>query len=77
MGATYIKLGQFVASSPTLFQNKYVVEFQKMFGRYGKFEWSVIKDVIEKELGKTVGMVFESINTTPLARYVTAVYLIW
>ena len=29
LGATYIKLGQFVASSPTLFPAEYVTEFQK------------------------------------------------
>lgn len=29
LGATYIKLGQFVASSPTLFPAEYVEEFQK------------------------------------------------
>lgn len=29
LGATYVKLGQFIASSPTLFPKEYVVEFQK------------------------------------------------
>lgn len=29
LGATYIKLGQFIASSPTLFPPEYVLEFQK------------------------------------------------
>lgn len=29
LGATYIKLGQFIASSPTLFPEEYVLEFQK------------------------------------------------
>ncbi|CAM9480791.1 unnamed protein product, partial [Phaeothamnion confervicola] len=29
LGATYIKVGQFVASSPTLFPPAYVREFQK------------------------------------------------
>lgn len=32
LGATYIKLGQFVASSPSLFPDEYVVEFQKLLG---------------------------------------------
>ena len=29
LGSTYIKLGQFIASSPTLFPREYVEEFQK------------------------------------------------
>lgn len=29
LGATYIKLGQFIASSPSLFPPEYVLEFQK------------------------------------------------
>lgn len=29
LGATYVKLGQFIASSPTLFPPEYVSEFQK------------------------------------------------
>ena len=29
LGATYVKVGQFIASSPTLFPAEYVLEFQK------------------------------------------------
>ena len=28
LGATYIKLGQFIASAPSLFPGEYVAEFQ-------------------------------------------------
>lgn len=51
LGATYIKLGQFVASSPTLFPKEYVLEFQKCLDATEPLDWSVIKRVIEKELG--------------------------
>jgi aarF domain-containing kinase len=68
MGATYIKLGQFIASSPTLFPKEYVLEFQKCLDSTEALEWSVIKNVIEKELGnKSISSVFESINEVPLA----------
>ena len=33
LGSTYIKLGQFIASSPTLFPEEYVQEFQNCFDR--------------------------------------------
>jgi aarF domain-containing kinase len=68
MGATYIKLGQFIASSPTLFPKEYVLEFQKCLDSTEALEWSIIKRVIEKELGnKPISSVFESINELPLA----------
>jgi aarF domain-containing kinase len=51
LGATYIKLGQFIASSPTLFPKEYVLEFQKCLDQTEPVEWSVIKRVIEKEIG--------------------------
>lgn len=54
LGATYVKLGQFVASSPTLFPNEYVVEFQKCLDKTEPLEWEVIKRVIETEIGKVV-----------------------
>jgi len=68
MGATYIKLGQFIASSPTIFPKEYVVEFQKCLDSTEALEWNIIKGVIEKELGgKSINSVFSSIDTKPLA----------
>ena len=52
LGATYIKLGQFVASSPSLFPKEYVLEFQKCLDATEPLEWKVIKKVIEDDLGK-------------------------
>ena len=66
MGATYIKLGQFIASSPTLFPNEYVVEFQKCLDQTDPLDWSVIEKVIVAELGPT-SKNFEYIEKTPLA----------
>ncbi len=51
LGATYIKLGQFIASSPTLFPEEYVYEFQKCLDRTEPIPWSVIKATIDAELG--------------------------
>jgi len=66
LGATYIKLGQFVASSPSLFPKEYVLEFQKCLDATEPLPWSVIKDVIESELGP-ISKNFASIDQTPLA----------
>ncbi|CAM9613787.1 unnamed protein product [Ectocarpus sp. 13 AM-2016] len=67
MGATYVKVGQFIASSPTLFPADYVKEFQKCLDQTDSIPWSTMRPIIEKDLGKRVTEVFSSINTVPLA----------
>jgi aarF domain-containing kinase len=48
LGATYIKLGQFIASSPSLFPDEYVMEFQKCLDRTDPVPFSTIKAIIEQ-----------------------------
>lgn len=68
LGATYIKLGQFIASSPTIFPEEYVLEFQKCLDETPPVPFSVIRNIVEKELGvSTLDDVFESVDPTPLA----------
>ena len=67
LGATYIKLGQFIASSPSLFPAEYVLEFQKCLDRTEPVEWAVIKSTIESELGQQIEEVFSYVDTKPLA----------
>lgn len=67
MGATYIKLGQFVASSPTLFPQEYVDEFQKCFDRAPSVPFEEIKSIIQKELGRPIESVYEYVDPNPLA----------
>jgi len=66
MGSTYVKLGQFIASSPTLFPKEYVVEFQKCLDQTDPLPWPVIKQVIEQELGP-LHETFSKVNAKPLA----------
>jgi aarF domain-containing kinase len=66
LGATYIKLGQFIASSPTLFPKEYVIEFQKCLDKTDPVEWNVIRRVIETELGP-ISKHFISVDPKPLA----------
>lgn len=67
LGATYIKLGQFIASSPTFFPKEYVEEFQKCLDRTPPFPFPVVKKIIEKELGQKLSDVYEYVDPTPLA----------
>lgn len=66
LGATYVKLGQFIASSPTIFPKEYVLEFQKLLDQTEPVEWRIIKQVIEKDLGP-ISKTFEFVDTKPLA----------
>mmetsp|Transcript_17575 Transcript_17575/g.26175 ORF Transcript_17575/g.26175 Transcript_17575/m.26175 type:complete len:535 (-) Transcript_17575:164-1768(-) len=66
LGATYVKLGQFVASSPTLFPKEYVTEFQKCLDSTEPIDWNIIKGVIETELGP-ISKTFASVDKEPLA----------
>ncbi|KAL7572115.1 hypothetical protein ACA910_001752 [Epithemia clementina (nom. ined.)] len=66
LGATYIKLGQFIASSPTLFPKEYVLEFQKCLDQTTPLPWSVIRKVIETELGP-ISKTFQYVDPNPLA----------
>ena len=67
LGSTYIKLGQFIASSPTLFPEEYVQEFQNCFDRTPTVPFAKIRHIISIDLGKPVESVFESIDPVPLA----------
>jgi aarF domain-containing kinase len=67
MGATYVKLGQFIASSPTLFPAEYVKEFQKCLDQTEPVSWTAIEKVIDSELGGPWSKHFSHIDKSPLA----------
>ena len=51
MGATYVKLGQFVASSPTFFPAEFVREFENTLDAVPAISYEEVKKVVESELG--------------------------
>ena len=67
LGATYIKLGQFVASSPTIFPAEYVTEFQKCLDNTEPVPFSRIKRVIESDLKRPLSEVYSFVDEKPLA----------
>jgi len=67
LGATYVKLGQFIASSPTIFPPEYVLEFQQCLDRSSTVPFSTVRAIVEAELGATLEELFESVDPTPLA----------
>jgi len=67
LGATYIKLGQFIASSPTFFPQEYVEEFQQCLDQTKPFPFAIAKKIIESELSKPLDQVYSYVDPVPLA----------
>ena len=67
LGATYVKLGQFIASSPSLFPEAYVEEFQHCLDRTRPLPWSQIRRALRQELGGRLETGFAWVDPEPLA----------
>lgn len=67
LGATYIKFGQFIASSPSIFPQEYVEEFQKCLDQTPAIPYSKVRRIIEEDLGKPLHYVYEYIEEEALA----------
>lgn len=67
LGATYIKLGQFIASSPTLFPAEFVLEFQSCLDNSPKIPYSAIRKIIQDDLGRPLSAVYSYVDPKPLA----------
>ena len=66
LGGTYVKLGQFIASSPSLFPAEYVEAFQTCLDSTPPLPYSVIEQRLKEELGDKLAE-FEFIDSQPLA----------
>ncbi|MCH4246541.1 MAG: AarF/UbiB family protein [Acinetobacter populi] len=68
LGSTYIKLGQFIASTPSLFPREYVEEFQKCLDQTPTLPFAYIEQVLQQEFpGQNLADIFQSIDQKPLA----------
>jgi predicted unusual protein kinase regulating ubiquinone biosynthesis (AarF/ABC1/UbiB family) len=67
LGATYIKLGQFIASSPTIFPAEYVEEFQACLDKTPSISYQQIRKIIQDDLQRPILSVFASIDPIPIA----------
>lgn len=68
LGSTYIKLGQFIASTPSLFPREFVEEFQGCLDQTPKLPFSYIEEVLHTEFsGRDLSDIFASIDEEPLA----------
>jgi aarF domain-containing kinase len=67
LGATYVKLGQFVASSPSMFPEEWVTEFQHCLDQTTPLPWRTIRRALKEELGGKLDTEFSWVDPEPLA----------
>jgi predicted unusual protein kinase regulating ubiquinone biosynthesis (AarF/ABC1/UbiB family) len=67
LGVTYIKLGQLIASSPSVFPRDYVEEFQACLDQTTPIPFELVLEVMEQDLERPVDELFEHIDPEPLA----------
>ncbi|MGP4848932.1 ABC1 kinase family protein, partial [Marinobacter sp. 1Y8] len=70
LGTTYIKIGQFIASTPSLFPRDYVKAFQSCLDQTTPLSYAYIEQVLKEELatdGMNLDDTFAHIDSEPLA----------
>jgi ubiquinone biosynthesis protein len=67
LGPTFIKLAQIISSGEGLFPEELVNEFKKCRDRVPPEPFSVVRHVVETDLGAPLESVFEYFDPTPLA----------
>jgi aarF domain-containing kinase len=67
LGATYIKLGQFIASSPSVFPEAYILEFQKCLDKTEPLPYHLIHKELLKAFDRPLNTIFSRIEERPLA----------
>ena len=68
LGATYIKIGQLIASSPSLFPEEYVKAFHQCLDQTEPVPFNQMHKILKAELGRDyLGTVFSDIDPTPIA----------
>jgi ubiquinone biosynthesis protein len=67
LGPTYIKLAQIISSGEGIFPEELVSEFKRCRDRVPPEPFSVVREVIEEELGAPLEQTFSWIDRSPLA----------
>ncbi|MES2664032.1 MAG: AarF/UbiB family protein [Pseudomonadota bacterium] len=67
LGTTYIKIGQFIASAPSLFPKEYVEEFQSCLDQTSPLPFSALEPTLQKAFQVPLSSVFSFIDEQPLA----------
>ena len=66
-GVTFVKLGQMLSSRPDLLPEAYVSELSMLQSNVPPEPWPRIRPVLEREMGRPLGEVFEHVDEVPVA----------
>jgi len=67
LGPTFIKLGQILSTRPDIIPPAFIAEFEKLQDQVPSFSYEALRSQIEQELGHPVEVLFDTIETEPLA----------
>jgi len=67
LGPTFIKVGQLFSTRSDIFPAEYVEELSKLQDEVPAFSYEQATSIIEKELGKPLGTLYQSFEPVPLA----------
>ena len=67
LGATFIKVGQFLSGRADLLPPEYIAEFTKLLDSAPEVPAKQIREVIEEELGAPVETLFATLDDAPIA----------
>lgn len=67
LGPTFVKLGQMLSTRPDIVPAEFIEEFRKLQDEVVPFSGIHAREIIEKELGKSVDTLFLSFEEVPLA----------
>lgn len=67
LGPTFVKLGQLIASSPSLFPAPLAEACVKTLDEVGPFDPVTVRRLVTEELGRPPGQIFKSFDDRPLA----------
>jgi len=67
LGPTFVKLGQVLSTRPDLLPRDFIAELEKLQNQVSPVPTPVIRQIVEKELGRPVPQVFGSFSEEPVA----------
>lgn len=67
LGPTFVKLGQLLSTRSDILPPEYLVELRKLQDQVPPFPFSQVREIIEKELGRSLETIFKSFEEFPTA----------
>jgi ubiquinone biosynthesis protein len=67
LGPTFVKFGQLLSTRPDIIPADVLHELAKLQDQVSPFDYGIVEEVVQRELGMRIDRLFESFETEPLA----------